>query len=146
MLTIEGDPAGSKKPEGVASDTEDSQKNAPPIGTSQTKDSPPEDDIGDHHAVSVDSDITGTTEHSSPFTDQQAGCCEPSFESLLCKLLQQTLDFRSEDSVPVVPLALESNGTRSIIDFIGLSEHDVGSLGFPDNGGFKHRRYYVFTS
>ena len=132
----EGDPDGSKKPETIASDTENSQKNAPPLVATKTGDPPLEDDISNHHK-SVHSDVTGATKHSSPFTPQQAGYCEPSFESLLCKILQRILDFRSKDPVPIVPSTLEDNGTRSVVDFIGLSEENADSLGFQDNRGFK---------
>ena len=96
----EGDPDGSKKPETIASDTENSQKNAPPLVATKTGDPPLEDDISNHHK-SVHSDVTGATKHSSPFTPQQAGYCEPSFESLLCKILQRILDFRSKESTVI---------------------------------------------
>ena len=95
-----------------------------------------DDDTSDPQG-SAHSDITSSTKHSSPCTSNQAGCHKPKFESLLYKLLQRLLEFKSKDPVPIVLSALEDDGTCSVVDFLGLSEEDIESSGFEDNRGFK---------
>ena len=130
-------PTGSKTEEAKQVSDEESQKETPPLVPSKVKDAIPPDKESDDNVASIHSDITCSTKSSSPYKPEQAGYYRRRFDSLLYKLLQRLLAFKSKDPIPVVSLALQESGTRSVIDFIGLSDEDVDSLGFQD--GRAHR-------
>ena len=68
---------------------------------------------------------------------QKFGYYEKCFKSTLYRLLQNPLEFKNKDPVPVVPLALEDCGTCAVSDFIGLNDKEIDDLEFPNGQHYQ---------
>lgn len=116
----------------VTSDDKDKEQVTPVLDLGEKGDHQSKGDSESSEKDSL-SEITSSsdTKRYSKYTQDQAGCHKRSFDSMSHKLLRNLLEFRHEDPVPVVLMALEDGGTRTIEDFIDLTDEDIDSPQFP---------------